>query len=83
MPAYEAAYAEGVSVAILPRRELELFRETWLFHHKLEVDQLVFAGRIARVKSIGYYHGGDVLYELEGVPGIWHEQCLRLPEESK
>jgi hypothetical protein len=32
-------------------------------------------GRAAKVKSIGYYHGGDVLYQLEGVPGIWQEQC--------
>lgn len=36
-----------------------------------------FADKIAKVKSVGFYHGGDVLYELKGVPGIWHEQCLR------
>ena len=23
------------------------------------------------------YHGGDVLYVLENVPGTWHEDCLR------
>ena len=28
-------------------------------------------------ERVGYYHGGDVLYELEGVPGVWHEVCLR------
>ncbi len=83
MAAYEAAYAKGVQVAIISRRELELFRENWVFHDKLELDQLQFAGRVASVKSIGYYHGGDVLYELEGVPGIWHEQCLRLPQKQK
>jgi hypothetical protein len=22
--------------------------------------------------------GGDELYELDGVPGIWHESCLRV-----
>jgi hypothetical protein len=22
------------------------------------------------------HHGGDELYKLKGVPGIWHEQCL-------
>ena len=26
---------------------------------------------------VGFYHGGDALYELEGVPGVWHEVCLR------
>lgn len=25
-----------------------------------------------------YYHGGDELYWLKGVPGVWHEQCLRI-----
>jgi hypothetical protein len=29
------------------------------------------------VAAIGYYHGGDVLYTLNDIPGIWHEQCLR------
>ena len=23
------------------------------------------------------YHGGDVMYELADVPGIWHEVCLQ------
>jgi hypothetical protein len=82
MPAYEAAYAEGVSVVVLSRQELGVFRDTWRFHHKVEAEQLSFAGSVARVKSIAYYHGGNVLYELEGVPGIWHEQCLRLAEEA-
>jgi hypothetical protein len=26
--------------------------------------------------SVGFYHGGDVLYVLEGIPGVWHESCL-------
>jgi hypothetical protein len=38
---------------------------------------LKFADKIAKVKSVGFYHGGDELYELKGVPGTWHEQCLR------
>jgi hypothetical protein len=25
-----------------------------------------------------YYHGGDELYWLKEVPGVWHEQCLRI-----
>ena len=22
------------------------------------------------------YHGGDIIYKLVDIPGIWHEQCL-------
>jgi hypothetical protein len=25
---------------------------------------------------VGFYHGGDELYELASVPGIWHEQNI-------
>jgi hypothetical protein len=45
---------------------------------------LTHAGAIAEVEKLGYYHGGDELYWLKGVPGVWHEQCLSLeaPEIS-
>ncbi len=74
----EGAYPEGTLVRIAPRAELDAFLDTWKFHHKLQADQLQYADRTARVCWIGYYHGGDVLYQLEGVPGIWHERCLRV-----
>ena len=35
-----------------------------------------YAGTVARVATVGFYHGGDVLYTLENIPGIWHEVCL-------
>jgi hypothetical protein len=38
---------------------------------------LDYADRVARVESVGFYHGGDELYKLQGITGIWHEQCLR------
>ena len=56
---------------------LEEFLRTWKYHHELTPEQLVFAGRVTKVKNSGMYHGGDVLYELEDVPGIWHEVCIR------
>jgi len=43
----------------------------------LQRQQLNYADKIAKVKSVGFYHGGDELYELKGVPGMWHEQCLK------
>jgi hypothetical protein len=30
--------------------------------------------------EVGFYHGGDVLYTLDGIPGLWHEQCLVGPD---
>jgi hypothetical protein len=74
---YKALYAKSASVVIVPQEELEQFRATWRYHHKLETSQLPYAGQTARVKSVGFYHGGDVLYELNEIPGIWHECCLR------
>jgi len=39
-------------------------------------EQLNYAGHVAEVEQVSFYHGGDVLYKLRGVSGIWHEQCL-------
>ena len=73
---YEAEYPEGSSVSIVPRDALETFMREWRWHNRLQPEQLNYAGRVAKVKSIGFYHGGDELYTLEDVPGVWHEQCL-------
>jgi hypothetical protein len=70
---YEARFKQGDRVRIQARAALDQFVEQWTYHHPLAPEQLAFAGRTAVVKSIGYYHGGDVIYELENVPGIWHE----------
>jgi hypothetical protein len=29
-----------------------------------------------KVVDVGFYHGGDELYHVECMPGIWHESCL-------
>jgi len=71
-----AKFSKGTEVRIVPRSDLEEFLRSWKFHHKLQSDQLQFGGRVAKVKTSSMYHGGDILYELEDVPGIWHEQCL-------
>ena len=69
-------FKEGATVRIAARAQLEEFLRTWQFHHKLQPEQLEFAAHVATIKSTGIYHGGDVIYQLEGVPGIWHEQLL-------
>ena len=76
MPPYEALYPAGTRIRVAARDSLERFREEWKYHDPLELFQLAWADREAIVSSVGYYHGGEVLYRLDGVPGTWHEQCL-------
>jgi len=69
-------YPSGSLVKIVKRETLEEFLRTWKYHHKLQPEQLEFADKIGKVELYGFYHGGDELYKVEGIPGIWHEQCL-------
>ena len=73
---YNAEFPAGTIVRVQDRPFLEQFKHTWKFHNKLTDSQLDYAGTTAPVLSVGFYHGGDELYQLEGVPGVWHEQCL-------
>jgi hypothetical protein len=73
---YQEKYPKGTPVLIAARPDLEDFLPTWRYHHRLAPEQLNYAGLSARIASVGFYHGGDVLYELEGIPGTWHESCL-------
>jgi hypothetical protein len=66
----------GSLVKIATRSSLEDFMRTWKLHNKLMPEQLEYAGTSGKIKSVGFYHGGDELYQIEGVPGIWHECCL-------
>ena len=34
------------------------------------------AGQVAMVKWSALYHAGGYVYQLDGVPGYWHEQVL-------
>jgi len=76
MAPYKEEFPIGSKVRIVDARRLQEFQRTWKYHNKLGSEQLDYAGRLTEVAKVGFYHGGDVLYELRGVPGIWHEQCL-------
>lgn len=76
MPDYSEKFPVGTDVQIIDREGLDQFRSSWRLHNPLAVEQLEWAGRRAVVAQVGFYHGGDPLYELRGVPGIWHEACL-------
>lgn len=78
---YEAEYSEGTFVRTADRATLELFATESRYHNRLQPEQLQFADRRARVNSVNFYHGGDELYSLDGIPGVWHEQCLRAADE--
>jgi hypothetical protein len=79
---YNAEFPAGSTVRIVDRSALEAFRVKWKWHHPLSVDQLTYAGRMTRIKSVGYYHGGDELYWLEEIPGTWHEENLESAPEQ-
>jgi hypothetical protein len=77
MAAYKEDFPVGSAVIIADLPFLHQFMDSWKYHHPLEQSQLEHAGEIATVERVSFYHGGDVLYELRGLPGIWHESCLR------
>ena len=76
MKPYVNQFAPGDRVRVQGIRQLEDFQCSWKYHHPLESIQLDYAGRHFEVEQVGFYHGGDVIYQLKGVPGIWHEVCL-------
>jgi hypothetical protein len=73
---YKAAFPEGSNVKVVSRVALEEFARAWKFHHKLLPEQMEYSGVTSTVKEVSFYHGGDQLYVLENVPGIWNEPCL-------
>jgi hypothetical protein len=76
MVPYKEKYPVGSKVRIINLHQLQEFERTWKYHHTLCHDQIAYADQVAEVKSVAFYHGGDVLYELYNIPGIWHESCL-------
>jgi hypothetical protein len=54
MKPYQEQFPVGATVRIAGRAELERFRREWQSHHKLEADQLSYAGQTARVRDFGF-----------------------------
>ena len=79
---YELEFPDGTRVRIASRPELERFQSEWHLHHPLQPEQLAFANRVGVVADTGIYHGGDELYWLAGIPGTWHECCLRAVDDA-
>jgi len=79
---YKIEFPKGTRVRIASRPELELFQGEWHLHNPLQPEQLEFADRVCTVARTGIYHGGDELYSLDDIPGIWHECCLHAVDEA-
>ena len=79
---YQADFPVGTRVRIGDQAELEQFLRECKYHNPLQAEQLAFAYHPATIVSVGYYHGGDELYQLDGIPGIWHERCLHPMDDS-
>ena len=77
---YNCEFPVATLVRIAKREYLEQFKRDWKYHHKITSEQIEHHDKTAVVERVGYYHGADELYELRGVPGIWHEQCLNLAD---
>jgi hypothetical protein len=73
---YNAEFTAGTLVRIVGRDRLEEFKRNWHHHHPLEDEQLAYGGVKAKLKGVSFYHGGDELYTLEGIPGTWNECCI-------
>ena len=73
---YTATFPAGSKVRVVDKTALEAFARDWRYHHRLQPEQMEYAGITATVREVSFYHGGDQLYVLENVPGIWNEPCL-------
>lgn len=74
--AYNAEFPVGTRVRIVDAEQLAEFLRDWKYHHPLQSDQVKYGGQVTQVTNVMFYHGGDELYELLNVPGLWHEICL-------
>ena len=75
-PPYQSRYTVGSRVRVADRARLDRFRAEWHHHHPLTPEQVAAAGLEGVVAEVGFYHGGDPLYQLADLPGLWHEPCL-------
>lgn len=73
---YNADFPIGTIVQIADIEFLGTFLRDWKYHNPLLQNQLEFAGQTAEVVSVSFYHGGNELYTLKDIPGVWHEECL-------
>jgi hypothetical protein len=73
---YRERFPVGSRVRIADHAALDKFRTDWQYNNPLTQEQLAYASSESEVQELGFYHGGEVLYQLKNIPGVWHETCL-------
>ncbi len=73
-----AKFPLGSSVRIKSTGQLEAFHRSGKLRYPPSGNQLLYGGETDSVRRITSSTRGDVLYELEKPPGMWHEQLLEL-----
>ncbi len=79
---YKAEFPIGTTVRIKSRNDLEHFKNAWKHHHPIQDAKLSFADMEAIIEDVSFYHGGDELYSLKGISGLWHKACLEACKEK-
>jgi hypothetical protein len=74
--AHGAKFALGSSVRIKSTGQLEAFSRNGKLRYPPSGKQIAYGGETDSVRRITFSVRGDVLYELEKAPGMWHEQLL-------
>ena len=71
-----AKFPLGSSVQIKSTGQLEGFSRNGKLRYPPSGEQMAYGGETDSVRRITFSIRGEVLYELEKAPGMWHEQLL-------
>src|SRR5215472_16999061 len=74
---HTAKFPLGSSVRIKSTGQLEAFRRNGKLRFPPSENQVAHGGESDAVRRITSSVRGDVLYELEMAPGLWHEELLQ------
>jgi hypothetical protein len=53
---YKERFLKGSMVRVISRAALETFAKNWKYHHKLQPEQMKYAGTNATVEEVSFYH---------------------------
>jgi hypothetical protein len=81
---YKEDFPVGSKVRIASREFLGNFERSWKYRQPLESSRLHHASEVATVSAAGFYHEGNVLYQLRDMPGSTrHEACPYTDQSRK
>ncbi|MGC2661998.1 MAG: hypothetical protein WA324_28895 [Bryobacteraceae bacterium] len=80
---YKATFPVGSKVRIVPQPALDEFARTWKYHHKLQPEQMRYAGASAIVRDVSFYHGGDNYTSSRGSLASGMNHVLNLPSRRE